>query len=90
VAKAEAPGSGTTVAHQRDALARRKHRDQLLHAGGFIVCVQRYRGSGYSVVAEQGRGHSRVLRRDHTGGRQHIECAQCQIAQIPERRRHHI
>ena len=55
-----------------------------------VVRVQRQRLRGDAVVPQQRRGRARVLGRDDVGRRQHVERAQRQVAQVPQRCGHHI
>ncbi|MEY4357930.1 MAG: hypothetical protein RL469_1256, partial [Pseudomonadota bacterium] len=78
------------VAHERDYRTAREAREQIIAALALVVRVQRHDRLSDAERGEQLSGATRVLGCDQIGGGERFAHAWRQIAEITDRRRHHV
>ena len=78
------------IGNQRHALACGEPGDDLARASSLVVLVQGNERCADAVMRRQQSGNARVLGGDDVDLTQHIECAKRDVAQVSDRRRHHI
>ena len=85
-----ADGGRAGIADQRHAAARAQGIEDTRDPPFLVVLVQRQWPRGDAEVPQQHRGHPRVFGRHHVGAAEDVDAAQCDVAQITERRGNHI
>ena len=73
------------IAHQRHGFSLREQTQQARNDALLVMRVQRSERRRDLVMAKQSRRHPRILSRHQRDAPQHVECAQRDVAQIPNR-----